>query len=313
MSRAPLVSINVPCYQQIDLARRSIESILAQTFGDFELTLLDDGTSDAYRDYVRTLGDPRVIYHRNPVRLGAMQNIFAAIAAGRGKYTLAFHEDDLLSRGYLAAAVDVLDRHPACGFVAAELREFEAEPPAADLHAVASRPDFDLYGSAAGFLRAIVSGVEPMFGSVVYRRAALAGVTPRHDEFATLVDRPFLLSILQRWSAAVIHDPLAWYRAPGSGDARHQAMTADHIVALFQRYRSTLPQPMSAHDQALFYGYSGYWLFRLYDLTPDHTRPSFGTFLLRVWREGLYQPKWRGRFGLRLLAKAVAGSPSQSA
>jgi glycosyltransferase involved in cell wall biosynthesis len=311
--RVPLVSINIPCYRQLDLARRSIDQILSQTFGDFELTLLDDGESDDYREYVRALGDPRVIYQRNPVRRGAMQNIFAAITAGRGKYTLAFHEDDLLSRGYLAAAVDTLERNPACGFVAAEMRQFDREPSAAELRAIVSKADFDLYGSAAGLLRAILSGVEPMFGSVVYRRAALAGIVPQHDVFSTLVDRPFLLSLLGRWSAAVIHDPLAWYRAPPADDKRHHAMSAEHIVRLFQRYRSLLPEPMGPQDQALFYTYSGYWLFRLYDLTPDHARPSLGAFLFRVWREGLYQPKFRGRFGLRLLAKAVVGSRSRSA
>jgi glycosyltransferase involved in cell wall biosynthesis len=313
MTRAPLVSIAMPCYRQLDLARRAIDSIRAQTFEDFELTLLDDGASDAYRDYVAHLGDPRVVYHRNPERLGAMRNMFGAIQSGRGRYTLAFHEDDLISRGYLAAAVHVLEQNPRVGFVAAEIREFNAEPGDGALAAEARQPAFDLYGSAPAFLRAILGGSEPMFGSVVYRRAALSGIQPEHERYATLLDRPFLLSILRHWSAAVLHDPLAWYRAPAAGDTRHQTMTADHIVHLFECYRAALPQPMSPQDRALFYTYSGHWLFRLYDLTPDVARPPFGTFLLRVWRDKLYQPKWRGRFGLRLLARAVMGSRTQPA
>ena len=74
----PQVSVNVPCYHQLDLARRSIRSILNQSLPDIEVTLLDDGASDEYREWAAGLGDARVTYHRNPSRLGAMRNMFAA-------------------------------------------------------------------------------------------------------------------------------------------------------------------------------------------------------------------------------------------
>jgi glycosyltransferase involved in cell wall biosynthesis len=311
--RAPLVAINMPCYRQLEYARRSVAAILAQTFTDFELTLLDDGGSDDYAQFVAALGDPRVRYHRHPVRLGAMQNMFAAIVFGRGTYTLAFHEDDLLSRGYLAAAVGILESRPDCAFVAGELREFHNELSPSDLAATAEYPEYGVFRSAPDFLRAIFRGTEPMFGSVVYRRSAVASVAPRHDEFATLVDRPFLLSLLDAGSGVVIRERLAWYRAAAADDMRHQAMRVDHIIRLFALYKAALPQPLTPQDQALFFGYSGYWLFRLYDLTPDDARPAFGRFLVRAWREGLYQPKWRGRFGLRLIRRALIGSPSRPA
>src|SRR5205823_5874669 len=121
--RAPLVSINIPCYRQLPLARRCVDAMLAQTLGDVEITLYDDGQSDDYRDLVESIGDPRLRYRRNPVRLGAMQNMFHAITAGRGKYTIAFHEDDLLGSHYLETAVAILESDPSCGFVGGEMRE----------------------------------------------------------------------------------------------------------------------------------------------------------------------------------------------
>jgi glycosyltransferase involved in cell wall biosynthesis len=304
----PLVSITVPCYRQLDHARRCVSSILAQSFGDFEVTLLDDAGSEEYRRLVESLGDPRVGYRRNPARLGAMPNMFQAIGEGRAKYSLAFHEDDLLGRDYLAAAVAILESHPECGFVAAELHEFRDESLDADLSRPAIYPAYELYPSAVEFLRAIFRGVNPMFGSVVYRRAAVneVGHAP-HEEFGTLVDRPFLLAILHNWSAAVIREPLVWYRRHND-DARHETMTAEHILRLFRTYRATMPAPMSKLDQALFYTYSGYWLFALYDLVADEHRPPLRQFLFRVWREGLYQPKWHGRFGLRLVQRAIVSN-----
>lgn len=305
----PLLSITIPCYRNLAQARRCVDTLLAQSFGDFELVLADDGASHEYRDYVAALGDPRVRYQRNPERLGAMRNMFQAITSGTARYTLAFHEDDLLGTHYLQTAIGILERHPTVGFVAAQLREFQDEPPARDLALEPARPAYELFGSPASFLRAILGGLEPMFGSVVYRRAALAGVEPAHDVYGTLVDRPFLLAIMKGWSAAFVHDPLVWYRHHPD-TARHNGMTAAHIEHLFAHYRSLLPASMSLDDRALFYTYSGHWLFRLYDLTPDAQRPPFRRFLFRVWRQGLYQAGWRGRFGLRLLRRALLGERS---
>ena len=303
----PLVSIHIPCYRQLEHARRSVDSILAQTFGDFEITLLDDGASDEYRDYAASLGDARVRYQRNPERLGAIRNMFQAINAGRGKYSMAFHEDDLLGSHYLASAVGFLEDHRGCGFIGGELREFEAEPPAGALAAPADPPTIVSYDSKPDFLRGVFRGVEPMFGSIVYRRSALAGLRIADDTFATLADRPFLLEILAKWSGAVIRDPLTWYRKHDDTD-RHLAMNGEHILRLFTAYRAAFRQRWSREDRALFYGYTGYWLFTLYHLVPPEARQPLRPFVLRAWRDGLYSPRWsRGYSRKRLIALLLTG------
>jgi glycosyltransferase involved in cell wall biosynthesis len=307
----PLVSINIPCYNQLPLARRAVECLLAQSFTDIEVILHDDGASDEYQRYVESLGDPRVRYQRNRERLGAMKNIFAALESGRGVYTMAFHEDDLLGADYIAAAVGVLESHATCGFVACDLREFVDEPPPDQLARPVPQPAFELFATGADFVRGILRGVEPMFGSVVFRRAALEHVRPHHEAYATLVDRPFLLSVIKRgWTAAVIHEPLAWYRRHGDGDTRHLAMTADHVLRLLRAYRRWLPERWSQQDRALFFSYTGYWLFELYRLTPPAARPAVWRYLFRAWRMGLYNPRARGRTGLRQIQRAVMNQPS---
>jgi hypothetical protein len=277
-----------------------------------EITLLDDGASDEYATFVQSLADPRVRYYRNPQRLGAMNNMFAAIIAGHGEYTMAFHEDDLLSSGYIAAAVGVLDTNPSCGFVASQLQEFRDEPTASTLSRETLHPACDQFSTAADLVRGILRSTDPMFGSVVYRRAALDGVTPDHHRYATLVDRPFLLSIVERgWTAAVIRDPMVWYRHhEREGDHRHGAMTAEHILHLLDVYRSKLPTRLTKEDWALFFSYSGYWLFELYRLTPSNQRPAVWKFLFSAWRRGLYDPRARGRFGLRQIQRALLNQTS---
>lgn len=305
MSRRPLLSINIPCYRQLAYARRVVAIVLDQPIQDFELTLLDDGASDEYREYVSSLGDARVRYHRNPVRLGAMRNMFAAIKAGDGKYTFAFHEDDLFGRHYLEAAVDILERHPRCGFVVGELQEFKTEPTSDELAHRWDGDSYDQLATAADYLKEIFRGIEPMFGSVVYRREAVEPVEPDHARYATLVDRPFLLSILERWSAAIVRAPMVWYRHHPEGDERHDDMRTDHVLALFERYRAAWPPRWTAQDASLFYAYSRAWLFELYRLIPPMNRPALGRFAFDAWRRGVHQPRLRGTLGFGHVATSL--------
>lgn len=297
----PLVSINIPAYRQLPYLRECISGILAQTFDDYEVNVIDDAAADDYRDYVASLGDPRVHYRANVKRLGAMPNMFYAIFAGEGKYTLAFHEDDLLGPSYLGAAVRILESRPGCGLVAAEVREFRDGMPPDILSTDIESPAYELFGSPAELVRGILKGIEPMFGSVVYRRSAIAGIRPDHDRYGTLVDRPFLLSILEKWSAAVIRDPVAWYRGHGENDHRHEGMSSGNILELIKTYRAALPVRMHIHDEAMFFPYAAEWLTILYRLTPDNRKPSMTRFIYQAWRAGLYNPRWERRFGLSRL------------
>ena len=309
----PLVSVTLPCYRQLNLAARAIDSIRTQTHTRLEITLLDDGGSDEYEQFVRSLGDPRVRYQRNRERLGAMRNMFAAIDVGVGDYAMAFHEDDLLSADYIAAAVGILETNPTCGFVAAQLQPFVQDPPADTLARPIPHPAYEKFPTTVDLVRGLLRGTaDPMFGSVVYRRTAVTGVTPHHDRFATLVDRPFLLSIVDRgWIAAVVREPMAWYRQhQREEDTRHLAMAADHILELLDLYRSKLPAKLTTEDSALFFSYTGYWLFELYRLTPPTQRPPVWKFLLRAWRRGVYDPRARGRFGLRQIQRALLNQTS---
>jgi glycosyltransferase involved in cell wall biosynthesis len=301
---APLVSVNIPCYRQLHYFRECLDSVLSQTFDDYEVNVIDDAGDDEYRRYIESLGDPRIKYHRNERRLGAMANMFSAIMAGEAKYTLAFHEDDLLSPDYLHGAVEILESRPRCGFVAAEVREFRDDSPPA-LVKTEGPMAHDVFESRAELLRGIFKGVEPMFGSVVYRREAVAGLHGDHERYGTLVDRPFLLSILDNWSAAVIREPVAWYRGHGEDDDRHEGMSAENILELLKTYRRSLPEKLHIRDEALFFPYAADWLMILYRLTPKDRKPSPAKFMFQAWRAGLYNPRWERRFGLSRLRGAL--------
>lgn len=111
----PRLTVGLPVYNGARHLGASVESILAQSWGDFTLVISDnastDGTEDICRGYARD--DARVRYVRQPTNLGANAN-YNAVAGGLDTelFRWAAH-DDLLAPDYLRACVAALDAVPA--------------------------------------------------------------------------------------------------------------------------------------------------------------------------------------------------------
>jgi hypothetical protein len=144
-----------------------------------------------------------------------------------------------------------------------------------------------------------------MFGSVVYRRAALPAAPPDVDGLGPLCDRPFLLEILRGSTAAVIREPLAFYRRHPPDDGRHDGLRAEHVLALLAAYRRALPARLGPRDRALFHARACDWIVLLHGLIPAGRRPRLLPFLWGAWRRGLCEPGALGPAGWRRLAGAV--------
>jgi len=92
-ARAPTVSVIIPTRNRAALLARSIDSVLAQTFADFELIVVNDASTDATRALLAGIADPRLrVVHREHNK-GAAAARNAGIAIARGEF-LAFQDDD---------------------------------------------------------------------------------------------------------------------------------------------------------------------------------------------------------------------------
>jgi glycosyltransferase involved in cell wall biosynthesis len=112
--RTPRVSIGMPVYNGEDYLAAAIDSILSQTWSDFELVVSDnastDGTGDICRVYAEK--DGRVRVHRNERNLGAAPNYNRTFALSRGTYFKWAAHDDLIEPTYLERCVAALDAEP---------------------------------------------------------------------------------------------------------------------------------------------------------------------------------------------------------
>jgi glycosyltransferase involved in cell wall biosynthesis len=114
---APKVTFIVPCYKLAHLLPECVESILAQTFGDFEILIMDDASPDNTAEVARRFTDPRVKHVRNDPNLGHLKNYNKGIALAAGEYIWLISADDRLrTTNVLERYVRVMDAHRRVGF-----------------------------------------------------------------------------------------------------------------------------------------------------------------------------------------------------
>ena len=110
--KCPRVSVVIPVYNRELYIGAAIESVLAQTFSDFELLVVDDGSRDATRDVARSFHDERIrlVCHERNRGIAPTRN--AGVDAARGEYLAFLDSDDVALPERLAEQVDFLDHHP---------------------------------------------------------------------------------------------------------------------------------------------------------------------------------------------------------
>ncbi|MCP9470687.1 MAG: glycosyltransferase [Nitrospira sp.] len=123
----PAVSVIVPCYAQAEFLTEAVESVIAQTYGDWECLIVDDGSPDhtaqVARDLITRYPDKRIrLIRKTNGGLSDARN--AGIREARGRYILPLDADDRLDPCYLAETVPVLDNNPDIAIVYVDERTF---------------------------------------------------------------------------------------------------------------------------------------------------------------------------------------------
>ncbi|MEI6349879.1 MAG: glycosyltransferase [Verrucomicrobiota bacterium] len=115
MSASPRVSVIMPVYNGEAYLRAAIDSILAQSFSDFELLLVNDGSTDRSAEIIETYGDPRIRVLHAAQNRGAAATKNRALDKARGELIAFLDCDDLAHSARLETQVRYLDTHPEIG------------------------------------------------------------------------------------------------------------------------------------------------------------------------------------------------------
>ena len=109
----PKVSICIPAYNNAEGVKRLLDSILIQTFTDYEILISDDSSNDQIQDLIASYPEGTISYRRNRLSLGAAANWNRCIQRARGEFIKLMHHDDWFSDcNSLETFVNLLEQNP---------------------------------------------------------------------------------------------------------------------------------------------------------------------------------------------------------
>ncbi|MFN8487868.1 MAG: glycosyltransferase [Caldilineaceae bacterium] len=114
ISHQPSVTIGMPVYNAQRYLEQALDSLLAQTYTDFELMIADNASTDKTQEICLAYAakDSRIRYHRNEKNLGAAPNFNLLFQLSSSKYFKWAPYDDLVEPTFLARCVEVMEQHP---------------------------------------------------------------------------------------------------------------------------------------------------------------------------------------------------------
>ncbi len=113
----PRVTVLLPIYNAENYLRESVDSLLAQSYSDFEIIAVNDGSTDASKNILQGINDPRLNILDNDGNKGIIFTLNRGIRAARGQYIARMDADDVAKPDRFAKQVDYLDSHPQVALV----------------------------------------------------------------------------------------------------------------------------------------------------------------------------------------------------
>ncbi len=183
ISHKPTVSIGLPVYNGEDFLENSVDSLLAQTYTDFELIICDNASTDRTSEIGRkyTAKDKRVRYYRNQTNLGAPRNYNKTVKLSRGKYFKWAAADDVHTPEYLKKCVEVLDNDPTVVLCHSKSSRIDETGQLTGVYENKMRMDSPKIQERFGDLISIMTNIcWPIFGLM---RKEILEKTPLHGDY----------------------------------------------------------------------------------------------------------------------------------
>ena len=243
LSASPRVSVIMATYNGAAFIRQSISSLLAQTFADFEIIVVDDCSTDATPDILRSITDSRLRVLRNERNLNVVGSRNRCFASVTGEYVAMLDHDDISRPTRLAKQVAYLDANPGTVLIGTAAHTLQNGRIAGPRLPGATSP------ALIGWLLLVANPL--VCSSVMFRAAAARRLQPFMRADYTFADDYDLYHRLKGFGAiARIDEPLTLYRLHAANTFRRHEdrMTANAVRVLTPAYEPLFgaeAQPMA--------------------------------------------------------------------
>jgi glycosyltransferase involved in cell wall biosynthesis len=232
---SPVISVLMTVCNGGRYLLEAVESILRQSFGDFEFLIVDDGSSDSTPQILRDLRDPRIVTYKNDVNLGIPKSLNRILPLARGRYVTRMDCDDISVLNRFAVQVSYLEAHPEIGLLGSACLLIDSE---GSKKGLMTGPSTDLE------IRWKMLLTNPFVqSSVCLRRDVVEQEGIRYDErFAASQDYDLWTRMLVRTRGCNLPEPVVKYRVHGKGitGQKRDEQLRNHDLIAFQAIRRTL-------------------------------------------------------------------------
>lgn len=249
----PRVSIVIPAYRSASFIRETIESVLAQTWTDYELVIADHSSDDDTQAVMEEFADaPRVrLLPPTPRGGGAQANWNRVSEAAEGEYLKLLPADDLLEPEALARQVEALDRYPSAVLVASHRAMIDADGRVLMPRRGLPSSLLGLNPGAEAVRTTVRSGTnvfgEP--GAVLLRRAALAEAGWWDGRSGYAIDVQTYANVLRHGDMVGIDAVLSSFRiSDQQWSVRLANSQASEMAQVFEGFRDAFPATVTGAD-----------------------------------------------------------------
>lgn len=267
----PLVSIVMPVKDGADFVAQAIESVLNQTYSDFELIVINDGSTDHSLKVIEAFDDPRLMILTQENQ-GVSKTSNRGLALCRGKYITRHDHDDLSLPARFAQQVQYLNDHPQCGLLGTAAEVWTPTGPTGRFR------DFPTTPGAIAF--ELIFDSPFVLSSVMFRREVLEKVgnfsedplrTPMEDfEFISRVGRQFEMANLAERLVVYREVPNSESSVirPNHSGARDKVVSR---IAMFSSenlaYANEMTEP---NEDTINFGAISHWYFKAIVGAPNY-------------------------------------------
>jgi glycosyltransferase involved in cell wall biosynthesis len=245
----PEVSVVVPAYNAESTLEATLGSILAQTFTDYEVLVVDDGSADSTGRIAANVGPPVTCLRKSNGGVSTARN--HGLANARGRYVAFLDADDLWEADKLETQVELLNARPDVGACfTGYLRVDDA------LHVIGSNDARDYPDFCAALL--LRSMVVQLTSTALVRRDVIETVGSFDPAFSQCADWDYALRLSTCTQFAQIRAPLARYRQSAASMSRDVGLLESDTFAVLDKFFAT--EPGKRYEPLRRQCYGNHWI-----------------------------------------------------
>ena len=270
-----MISVIMPVYNGEKYLREAIDSILNQTFTDFEFIILNDGSIDRTEEIILSYNDPRIVYIKNKENLQIVKTLNKGIGLARGKYIARMDADDISLPIRFEKQIKYMEKNPQIGVCGTWLQTFGTR-----------HEKWKMPVSHNGIIMRMLFHSSLMHATVFFRKSMIMPYKKIYNEaFNKAEDYELWIRLSDKIEFANIPEILYYYRIDDTAKKRQKyKQEQKNLANIIREKYLDMNDFHYTNDELLLHNSLAYrdydisgsivdtkdWLLRLYDMNRDN-------------------------------------------